>query len=155
MNKQWIQCIIRIDSSRDVCLEDAVAQYEADLPSPELFPMELNRWKKHFMSDPPEVRPASPAEAVKRCDVTMSPNVGVLLKIACTLPETSCECERSFSALRWLNNYMRASMGKMRLSNLALIHIHYDTDIDLDKVVDCFALLNPRRLELENLLKDR
>ncbi|XP_035668943.1 52 kDa repressor of the inhibitor of the protein kinase-like [Branchiostoma floridae] len=138
--------------SRDVRLEDAVAQYEADLPSPELFPMELNRWKNHFMPDPPELRPASPAEAIKRCDTTMFPNIGVLLKIACTLPVTSCECERSFSALRRLNNYMRASMGKIRLSNLALLHIHYDTDIDLDKVVDCFAQLHPRRLELDNLL---
>ncbi|XP_019643005.1 PREDICTED: 52 kDa repressor of the inhibitor of the protein kinase-like [Branchiostoma belcheri] len=139
--------------TRDVCLEDAVGQYEDDLPSPELFPMELYRWKNHFLSDPPESRPASPAEAIKRCDNTMFPNISVLLKIACTLPVTSCECERSASALRRLNNYMRASMGKQRLSNLALMHIHYDKDINLDRVVDCFAQLHPRRLELDSLLK--
>ena len=77
---------------------------------------------------------------------TMFPNIGVLLKIACTLPVTSCECERSASALRRLINYMRASVGKKRLSNLALMHIHYDKDIDLDKVVDCFAQLHPTLL---------
>ncbi|KAI8493921.1 hypothetical protein Bbelb_282680 [Branchiostoma belcheri] len=65
--------------STDVRLQD-------DLTSPELFPMELNRWKNYFLSDPPELRPASPAEAVKRCDDTMFPNIGVLLKITCTLP---------------------------------------------------------------------
>jgi len=34
-------------------------------------------------------------------------------------------------------------MGKYWLSNLALLHIHYDTPVDLDKVVDIFAKLNP------------
>ena len=55
----------------------------------------------------------------------------------------------SGSVLR-LNNYMRASMGKSRLSNLALLHIHYDTEVDLDRVVDCFA---PRRLQFESVLR--
>ena len=36
-----------------------------------------------------------------------------------------------------------------RLSNLALLHIHYDTEIDLDRAVTLFAQLHPRRLELE------
>ena len=39
-------------------------------------------------------------------------------------------------------------MGKNRLSILALLHIHYDTPVDLDKVVDIYAKLHPRRLEL-------
>ena len=29
---------------------------------------------------------------------------------------------------------MRASMGNSRLSSLALLHIHYDMDVDLDEV---------------------
>ena len=49
------------------------------------------------------------------------------------------------------DNYMRASMGKDRLSHLALLHIHYTTPVDLDIVVDCYARLHPRRLQLENL----
>ena len=43
-------------------------------------------------------------------------------------------------------------MGKKRLSNLALLHIHYDAPMDLDKVEDCYAKLHPCRLELEALL---
>lgn len=50
---------------------------------------------------------------------------------------------------------MRASMGKDRLSHLALLHIHYTTPVDLDTVVDCYAQLHPRRLQLENLLQQR
>ena len=40
---------------------------------------------------------------------------------------------------------MRASMGKDRLSHLALLHIHYATPVDLDTVVDCYARLHLRR----------
>ena len=63
------------------------------------------------------------------------------------LPVTSCECERSASALRRLNNYMRATMGKDRLSCLALLHVHYDVDIDIDEVIRQIFTLHPRRLE--------
>lgn len=138
--------------SREVCLDDAVTKYTADMPSPELFHMELKRWKNHFLPVPPELWPASPAEAIKKCDATLFPNIAVLLQIACTIPVTSCECERSASALRRLNNYMRASMGKSRLTNLALLHIHYDTEVDLERVVECYARLHPRRLELDSML---
>ena len=42
------------------------------------------------------------------------------------------------------------------IENLSqFLHIHYLTDIDLDKVVDLFAKMHPRRLELGTLLKDR
>ena len=47
---------------------------------------------------------------------------------------------------------MRASMAKDRLSHLALLHIHYDVPIALDNVVDYYARLHPRRLELDSVL---
>ena len=46
-------------------------------------------------------------------------------------------------------------MTQERLSSLALMHIHYLTDIDLDIVVNLFAKMHPRRLELGTLLKER
>ena len=59
-------------------------------------------------------RPSSVGEVIKECDKDMFPNIYnyVLLQIACTIPVTSCECERSASGLRQLNNFIRASMGK-------------------------------------------
>ena len=128
--------------------------YNDDLPSPEVFEMELKRWKNKYTLKPADQRPSSPALSIKECDQDMFPNIYILLQIACTIPVTSCECERSASGLRRLNNYMRVSMGKNRLSNLALLHIHYDTPVDLDKVVDIYARLHPRRLELNSLLCD-
>ncbi|KAL9971117.1 hypothetical protein ACROYT_G023604 [Oculina patagonica] len=118
--------------SKNVNLEAAVNKYNDDLPSPEMFEMELMRWRGRYLAMEPELRPASPAVAIKDCDDDLFPNISILLKIACTIPVTSCECERSASTLRRLNNYMRASMGKERLSNLALLHIHYDTPVELD-----------------------
>lgn len=138
--------------TKDVDLDEVVSKYSTDLPSPELFQREPRLWKDHFLSTLPELRPASPAEAITKCDRTLFPNLSVLLQIACTIPVMSSECKRSASALRGLNNYIRASMGKVRLPNLALLYIHYDTEVILDSVVDCYTRLHPRRLELESLL---
>ena len=82
--------------------------------------MELTRWRSRYLAMEPQLRPASPAVAIKDCDAALFPNISIFLKIACTIPVTSCECERSASTLRRLNNYMRASMAKDRLSHLAL-----------------------------------
>ena len=139
---------------REVNLDRAIDMYTQDLPSPELFPPEFRRWKDRYSKIPAELRPSSPAEAIKDCDADFFPNINIMLRIICTIPVTTCECERSASALRRLNNYVRASMGKARLSNLALLHIHYDMEIDLDQVVDCYARLHPRRLELDSLIRD-
>ena len=112
--------------SRNVNLDAPVNTYTDDLPSPdELFEKELTRWRGRYLAIQPQLRPASPAVAIKDCDAALFPNISILLQIACTIPVTSCECERSASTLRRLNNYMRASMGKDRLSHLALLHIYY------------------------------
>ena len=100
-----------------------------------------------------ECRPSTPASAIKECNPVHFPNIRILLQLGCTLPVTSCQCERSASALKRLNTYLRASMRQERLSSLALLHIHYDSIIDMNEVVDIYARLNPRRLELCSLLK--
>ena len=82
-----------------VSLEKAITKYESGLPSPELLELELKRWKSHYMPMLPQLRPASPTAAIKDCDPDSFPNVSILLQLACTLPVTSCECERSASVL--------------------------------------------------------
>ena len=134
-----------------LCCQDAslnvnVQEYKDDLPSPELLFMEARRWKARYSNMPENLKPASPAQVIENCDVDMFPNIFVL-KIACTIPVTSCECERSASALRSLHTYIRAMMTTDRLSSLALLNVHYDTAIDLDNVVTLFAQLHPHRLE--------
>ncbi|XP_013421627.1 52 kDa repressor of the inhibitor of the protein kinase-like [Lingula anatina] len=103
---------------REMDVTDIVSTYEKDLPSPELVPLEVRRWENRFDKVPETERPNSPALAIKKCDPDVYPNLYVLLKLACTIPVTSCECERSASALRRLNTYMRASMSKMMSSKI-------------------------------------
>ena len=40
----------------------------------------------------------------------------------------------------------------MGLSGLALMHVHYATEIDLDAVINIFARQHPRRILVENIL---
>ena len=129
-------------------ISDAAEVYKNLLPSHELLPTELIRYKMRYMKMSPDSRPATCAAAMKDIDVSDFQNIAVLLQLACTLPVTSCECERSASVLRRSHVWMRASMGQDRLGSLALIHIHHDTDINLDTVVDMFAEEHPRRMQL-------
>ena len=43
-------------------------------------------------------------------------------------------------------------MNESRLTSLALMHIHYDKVIDLDRVVDLFSQAHPRRVQLSSIL---
>ncbi|KAJ3581755.1 hypothetical protein NHX12_016273 [Muraenolepis orangiensis] len=60
-----------------------------------------------------------------------------LICISLTLPVTSVSCERSFSCLRRLKNYLRNTSGDSRTSNLALLAINtrvqqYGVEVTLD-----------------------
>ena len=129
-------------------LQGVVDMYRDDLPCPQLFPAEFRRWRIKYAEE--EELPGSCATALKQCDEDEFPNIFTLLKILSTLPATSCE--RSFSAMRRLNTCMRCTMSENRIASLALIHIHYDMQIDLEEVVELFATMHPRMVELSNLL---
>ena len=92
------------------------------------------------------------ASALKACDKLLYPNIFVYLQIACTLPVTSSECECNASTLCHLRNFMHAGMTEDRLTSLALMHIHYQHNVNIDTVVKLFAELHPRRLQLSTVL---
>ena len=75
-------------------------------------------------------------------------NIFTLIKIAMTFPLTSNIDERSFSQMRIIKNYLRSTMSDNRLSNLAVIKINKDLEIDITKVVDKFASKKERKLDL-------
>ena len=92
------------------------------------------------------------ASSLKACDRDDFPNLYMLLKIAATLPVTTCECERSISTMRRLNNYMRCTMGESLLSSLALMLIKYDMPVNLEEIVNLFEGLHPRMMQFASLL---
>ena len=139
-------------SQSEVDISETVQLYHDDLPSPELFDQEFSRWKDIYMHKAARHRPTTCAMALKECDNTLFPNLSVLLWIVCTLPVTSTECDRNAGVLRRLRNFMRAGMTENRLTSLALMHIHYQHPVDLDTVVQLFAELHPRRLQLTSVV---
>ena len=135
-------------------ISEAVELYHDDLPSPELFDQEFSRWKDIYVHKSADQRPKTCASVLKECDSNLYPNLSVLLRIACTLPVTSSECERNASVVRRLHNFMRAGMTESRFTSLALMHIHYQHHVDLDTVVQIFAEIHPRRLQLTSIVFD-
>ena len=130
-------------------LTDLVDLYKDDLPSPQLFSSEFQRWK--IMVQNGRIAADSCASSLKACDPDDFPNLYILLKIAATLPVTTCECERSISTMRRLK-YMKCTMGESRLSSLALMHIKYDMPVNLEEIVNLFEGLHPKMMQFGSLL---
>ena len=82
------------------------------------------------------------------------PNIFTVLQILATIPVTSCSCERSISCLRYLKIYLKSTIGVGRLNDLALMHAHRDISIDLGEIIDLFAVRQPRRMKLKDILAD-
>ena len=97
----------------------------------------------------PNERPTTAAIALNVTH-TYFPTCIAPLKIYYTLPTTSWEFKRSASALRRLHTYNRATMLQHRFSSLALMHLHYLEEVDLEVVVGLFAQKRPRRSDLEH-----
>ena len=55
------------------------------------------------------------------------------------IPVTTATAERSFSALRLLKTYLRATMKEERLNGLALMAIRKDIQFKHDEVLDQYA----------------
>ena len=66
-----------------------------------------------------------------------------LMHLALTFPVSNAKCERSFSVLKLVKSYLRASMGQERLTSVGVISIEKTVvdSLDLDRVVDKFAVL--------------
>ena len=66
--------------------------YQADLPDPESFSVELHCWELKCNNHTGE-KPKDPQQTLPFADCAIFQNIKELLKITCTLPVTSCECE--------------------------------------------------------------
>lgn len=77
------------------------------------------------------------------------PNINIALRIFLTIPVTSASCERSFSKLKLIKNYLRTTIGQQRISNLGIISIEYNTAkaINFDDLIDEFADMKARNID--------
>ena len=83
----------------------------------------------------------------------MFPNIHTILKVLLTMPISAASAERSFSGLRRLKTYLRSNMSETRLSGLALLHIHHETDINISEIVREFDTCGQRIGFLRTLCK--
>ena len=72
------------------------------------------------------------------------PEFTKLVRIAMTIVVSTAHCERSFSALKRIKNYLRSTMNENRLTNLA-IERELSNTLVLDDVVTEFARLDQNR----------
>lgn len=70
----------------------------------------------------------------------MIPEYVKLLRLLLTIPVSTCTAERSFSALRRLKTYTRATMNQDRLNHVALLNIHSDLarELNLEPLINEF-----------------
>ena len=114
--------------------------YEGDLPNILALDAELDLWEKCWVTYK-DCHPNNISTTLKAISFPGFENIKVALRILATLPVTSCECERPFSALRRLKNYNRSTiMIAERLNGLALMHIHRDIEPDVEEIINKFAV---------------
>jgi hypothetical protein len=76
------------------------------------------------------------------------PNVSIVLRIVLTIPVTVASGERSFSKLKLIKSYLRATMKQDRLNGLAMLSIEKDvaSELDYSSVINKFSSLKARRV---------
>ena len=75
------------------------------------------------------------------------PNVSIAYRILLTMPVTVASAERSFSKLKLLKSYLRSSMSKEKLNDLAILCIEKNMleNIDVNTIINDFVSRNARR----------
>ena len=76
--------------------------------------------------------------------------VVTLVRLILVMPATNATSERSFSALRRVNTYLRTTMNQACLNHLMLLHVHRDTTdkLDLKACANDFVAGNEYRLSI-------
>ena len=122
------------DQEADSSLEEKLIEhYHDDLPSPSTLQQELHMWKCKWKLVEKSRLPDTPSKSLEYADESMFPNINIiLLRLICRLPVTSSECEHSMSVLRCLKTYLRSTMRQERMTGLALMHIKYGMELNLD-----------------------
>lgn len=83
-------------------------------------------------------------------DENVFPNLGVAIQLLLTVAISVVSCERSFSKLKLIMAYLRASMGQDWLNALAFLSIEHEEVelINFDDVIGNFASAKSRRVQI-------
>lgn len=78
------------------------------------------------------------------------PNIVILLRIFLTIAISVASCERSFSKLKLIKNYLRSTMSDSRLQNLAILSIEQEitNNINFESIIHDFSAMKVRRVNI-------
>jgi hAT family C-terminal dimerisation region len=109
---------------------------------------EIALWRQRWIRLKTESNdvPETAADALEACDQMAFPLTHTFLSILVTLPVSTTSTERSFSTLQRVKKWLLSRMTEDRLTGLALMNIHRDMRVDVNKVIDRFAI-SKRRLD--------
>ena len=123
-------------------IQEVSAFYSPDWSAPGLSRERL-QWFARCSSNSvqPSVENLRSAMVTSPVFADIAPNLHVVLVTYIVLPISSCEAERSFSMLRRLKTYLRATQTQKRLNNLAIINSHQTIaeTVDLQKILEEFT----------------
>jgi len=76
------------------------------------------------------------------------PNIVIMLRIFITVAVSVATCDKSFSKLKLIKNYLRSSMSTLRMRNLAIPSIEQQLtdEINFDIAVEEFANKKARKV---------
>ncbi|XP_046856107.1 52 kDa repressor of the inhibitor of the protein kinase-like [Xenia sp. Carnegie-2017] len=129
--------------------------YKEDMPHFRKIHAELGLWETNWKGGFEKVKYDSIADTLQTCNKLAFPNIFTALKILAVVPVTTCECERSVSALRRMKTWLRSTMINERLNGLAQMHINDDIKCDVEEVINTFARQNPTRMQFLDILEDK
>lgn len=83
-------------------------------------------------------------------DESVFPNLRISIQILLTIAISIASCERSFSKLKLILSYLRATMGQERLCDLALLSIEREETekTDFEHIINLFASQKSRKVQL-------
>ena len=125
----------------------AAEVYQDDLPCIDSLQSELALWRDKISREIPK----DPEYGFQMKEVFQLtddyPNVHAIVKLLMTMPATSCTAERAFSTLKRVKTAQRSTMGEERLEALILTSMYGQERLSVDKVLDDFIKLRPRRVK--------
>ena len=102
---------------------------------------EFFRWQSNWLRHQSEFLPNDPLQALIIAEEMDSyPSLAFLIQILSYSTNHNCHKERSFSALKYLKTYLRNTTKEVRLNDLALLYVHRDISLILNKMLLNFCV---------------
>lgn len=145
--KNWTLASLE-NSAKDLGLK-----YNHDVDSYELL-KEIGIFKFQMMELIEDIESASHLDILKAIHAYQVqdayPNIEISLRIFLTMPVSVASCERSFSKLKLIKNYLRSRTGQSRLSSLAILSIEYEaaSKLNFEEIISEFSSIKARKISV-------